>query len=54
MNAIMNRITIDNNITAPLEICGRLPKNAVNKRICTYVKDHLVITSSENERNINK
>ena len=53
MNAIMNRITIDNNIVAPLEICKKLPSNAVNKKICNYVKDHLVITSSENERNIN-
>ena len=53
MNAIMNRITIDNNIATPLEICKKLPRNAVNTRICIYVKAHLAITSSENKRNIN-
>jgi len=51
-NAILNRVTIDNNANTPVLICNLLPKNALDERICSYVKEHLHLTVSENSRTI--
>ena len=50
-NAILNRITIDNDIETPVKVCQSLEVNAVTQRICAKVKISLKLTDSENTRN---
>lgn len=51
-NAILNRVTINNNTEEPIIICNKLPKTKLYNEICSYVKEHLTLTTSENSRNI--
>lgn len=50
-NAILNRITIDNDIRTPVEVCKALEKNAVTEKVCAKVSISLKLTQSENSRN---
>ncbi len=51
-NAILNRITINNNLEEPVAVCNKLRKTKLFIAICDTVRTHLTLTSSENKRGI--
>lgn len=51
-NAILNRITINNDLNEPIEVCNKFPKTKFYGDICEYVKARLKLTESENKRSI--